>query len=125
MVCTQKVPSWYPLPLQSENTEGFVWTNDHTDWQTLEEPDAYATWVSESQSITCFRGWYIWGASSRIAVTVSASEVEKHATDSDCWVVVGDVVYDVTNFLADHPGGKKSDHALCRERCHGGVRYVS
>ncbi|CAE6968012.1 unnamed protein product [Symbiodinium natans] len=28
--------------------------------------------------------------------------------DSDCWVIVGDQVLDVTNFLADHPGGKKS-----------------
>merc|ERR1712083_535790 len=41
-------------------------------------------------------------------MSVSASEVEKHATDSDCWVIVGDDVYDVTNFLADHPGGKKA-----------------
>ena len=41
-------------------------------------------------------------------MSVSAEEVAKHKTDKDCWVIVGDQVLDVTNFLADHPGGKKS-----------------
>mmetsp|Transcript_117198 Transcript_117198/g.250439 ORF Transcript_117198/g.250439 Transcript_117198/m.250439 type:complete len:81 (-) Transcript_117198:137-379(-) len=39
---------------------------------------------------------------------VTEGEVAQHATEKDCWVVVGDQVYDVTNFLADHPGGKKA-----------------
>jgi len=33
-------------------------------------------------------------------------EVAKHKTEDDCWVAVGGEVLDVTNFLADHPGGK-------------------
>ena len=41
-------------------------------------------------------------------MSVSASDVSKHASDSDCWVIVGDEVYDVTKFLPDHPGGKKA-----------------
>ena len=41
-------------------------------------------------------------------MSVSAEEVAKHNKDTDCWVIVGDQVLDVTNFLADHPGGKKS-----------------
>jgi len=35
-------------------------------------------------------------------------DVAKHKTDKDCWVVVGDMVLDVTEFLPDHPGGKKA-----------------
>lgn len=36
------------------------------------------------------------------------ADVAKHNKESDCWVVVNGQVLDVTNFLPDHPGGKKS-----------------
>merc|ERR1712039_552408 len=42
------------------------------------------------------------------AMSVTETEVAKHSTETDCWCIVGDEVYDVTNFLADHPGGKKA-----------------
>merc|ERR1711976_534670 len=42
------------------------------------------------------------------AMSVTEEEVAKHSSDSDCWCIVGDGVYDVTNFLAEHPGGKKA-----------------
>lgn len=38
----------------------------------------------------------------------SLAEVGKHNKPDDCWVVVNGEVLDVTDFLADHPGGKKA-----------------
>jgi len=36
------------------------------------------------------------------------SEVEKHISETDCWIVVRGLVYDCTRFLEDHPGGPQS-----------------
>ncbi|KAF9887650.1 hypothetical protein FE257_009743 [Aspergillus nanangensis] len=36
-----------------------------------------------------------------------AAEVAKHTTPDSCWVILYGKVYDVTNFLAEHPGGAK------------------
>ncbi|KAH9208505.1 cytochrome b5-like heme/steroid binding domain-containing protein [Leptodontidium sp. 2 PMI_412] len=33
------------------------------------------------------------------------SEVQKHVSADDCWLVIKDVVYNVTDFLKIHPGG--------------------
>merc|ERR1712129_228157 len=41
-------------------------------------------------------------------ISVTAEQVAQHSSENDCRVIVGDDVYDVTNFLAEHPGGKKS-----------------
>ena len=32
-------------------------------------------------------------------------EVKKHIRDDDCWIVIHEHVYNVTEFLEDHPGG--------------------
>ena len=39
--------------------------------------------------------------------TFSMHEVAKHNTLDDCWVVINGSVYDMTDFLKDHPGGSK------------------
>ncbi|KAF7167542.1 hypothetical protein CNMCM6106_003051 [Aspergillus hiratsukae] len=36
-----------------------------------------------------------------------AAEVAKHNTPDSCWVILYGKVYDVTNFLSEHPGGAK------------------
>lgn len=38
----------------------------------------------------------------------SAEEVARHNSETDCWVIVKNVVLDLTNFLDNHPGGKES-----------------
>ncbi len=36
----------------------------------------------------------------------SMSEVAKHSIASDCWLVVDATVYNVTEYVTSHPGGK-------------------
>ncbi|KAL5521339.1 hypothetical protein ACEPAG_9263 [Sanghuangporus baumii] len=38
---------------------------------------------------------------------VSAEEIAAHSTRDSCWIIVHGKVYDVTDFLDDHPGGSK------------------
>jgi L-lactate dehydrogenase (cytochrome) len=38
---------------------------------------------------------------------ISAQEVSKHNKREDCWVIIHGKVYDLTNFLPEHPGGIK------------------
>lgn len=33
------------------------------------------------------------------------AEVQNHSSKDDCWVIIHDKVYDVTSFMAEHPGG--------------------
>eukprot|EP00009_Paramoeba_aestuarina_P005392 CAMPEP_0201509360 /NCGR_PEP_ID=MMETSP0161_2-20130828/2435_1 /ASSEMBLY_ACC=CAM_ASM_000251 /TAXON_ID=180227 /ORGANISM="Neoparamoeba aestuarina, Strain SoJaBio B1-5/56/2" /LENGTH=127 /DNA_ID=CAMNT_0047904287 /DNA_START=62 /DNA_END=445 /DNA_ORIENTATION=- len=35
----------------------------------------------------------------------SIEEVAKHTSKDDCWFIIEGVVYDVTKFLDEHPGG--------------------
>ncbi len=41
------------------------------------------------------------------------TDVAKHASASDCWVVVSGSVYDVTDFIPRHPGGSDKIVPLC------------
>lgn len=36
---------------------------------------------------------------------LNAAEVAKHGHRGSCWVIISGQVYDVTEFLPDHPGG--------------------
>jgi hypothetical protein len=38
-------------------------------------------------------------------VVLSAAEVAKHDSSSDCWLIIENKVYDVSEYLGTHPGG--------------------
>merc|ERR1712051_186027 len=40
-----------------------------------------------------------------VQMSFTQDEVAKHCSGKDCWCILGDDVYDVTKFLAEHPGG--------------------
>ncbi|XP_045471188.1 probable cytochrome b5 2 [Harmonia axyridis] len=40
-----------------------------------------------------------------LGVEITLEEVLCHDTRKDCWVVIYDRVYDITEFLDEHPGG--------------------
>ena len=44
---------------------------------------------------------------------LTAAEVAKHNTASDCWSVVGSNVYDLTPYVSSHPGGSAVIKAIC------------
>jgi cytochrome b involved in lipid metabolism len=53
------------------------------------------------------------GDDSQSLVGYSTADVAKHAVTSDCWIIINDGVYNVTAFLAEHPGGTRAIARLC------------
>lgn len=39
---------------------------------------------------------------------ISAHQVVEHNKPEDCWIVVEDEIWDVTDFAQEHPGGAAS-----------------
>ncbi len=39
---------------------------------------------------------------------IHRQEVELHCKEDDCWLILGSNVYDVTPYLAVHPGGRET-----------------
>ncbi len=61
------------------------------------------------------------------AGTYTSAQIATHAVESDCWASVGGNVYDLTSWVARHPGGSKAIISLCGidatskfEKVHGG-----
>ena len=48
--------------------------------------------------------------------TITKAEVARHSTSSDCWVIVGRTVYDMTSYLPRHPGGADEIAEWCGGR---------
>lgn len=56
------------------------------------------------------------------AASFSAAEVGKHASPSDCWTIIDGMVYDMTPFLNQHPGGSAAIAGLCGNDGTAGFR---
>lgn len=39
------------------------------------------------------------------SIPVTLADVAKHTTSSDCWMVISGKVYNVTEYIPQHPGG--------------------
>ena len=44
---------------------------------------------------------------------MTLAEVTKHAVESDCWAAIGERVYDLSDYAAEHPGGENSIVEVC------------
>lgn len=44
---------------------------------------------------------------------ITLEEVRSHNTQTDCWTVVGESVYDVTSFVSRHPAGSPAIKEMC------------
>ena len=44
---------------------------------------------------------------------ITADEVSQHASADDCWSIVDGVVYDLTQWIPQHPGGPQVIEAMC------------
>ena len=47
-------------------------------------------------------------AAHRAHKLISAEEVSQHQSRDDCWLVLDSIVYDVSPYMADHPGGAEA-----------------
>jgi cytochrome b involved in lipid metabolism len=47
------------------------------------------------------------GGRAGVELNFTAAEVRAHRTPESCWLTIGGMVFDVTGFLAEHPGGAK------------------
>lgn len=63
---------------------------------------------------------------------ISSATVASHTTKDDCWMIIGNSVYDVTRYVQNHPGGDeilrgcgKDATALFNSRRDGSERVGS
>lgn len=53
-------------------------------------------------------------ASAQTATTsFTTVEIGKHASSTDCWIIVSDKVYSVASYISMHPGGKSAISNFC------------
>lgn len=51
--------------------------------------------------------------SGQVNLVLNSVELAKHNKETDCWLLVSGKIYDVTNFIKLHPGGKRDILGNC------------
>jgi len=49
----------------------------------------------------------------RRLITLSMTELAKHSSSSDCWLLISGSIYNVTSYLPNHPGGAQRILQFC------------
>eukprot|EP01064_Diplonema_japonicum_P003283 TRINITY_DN12130_c0_g1_i3.p1 TRINITY_DN12130_c0_g1~~TRINITY_DN12130_c0_g1_i3.p1 ORF type:complete len:107 (+),score=9.43 TRINITY_DN12130_c0_g1_i3:54-374(+) len=62
--------------------------------------DAYAFMLDEAN-----QGGVVSRSETNKCRKISAAELAKHRSPSDCWIVLEEMVYDITRFAITHVGG--------------------
>jgi uncharacterized membrane protein len=52
-------------------------------------------------------------STSKVAGTYTSADLAKHASKNSCWSAVGGSVYDLTQWIAKHPGGQGVIEGMC------------
>lgn len=47
------------------------------------------------------------------AISLTLTEIGKHNSAADCWMIINTKVYDLTNYLRSHPGGPSAISPYC------------
>lgn len=53
------------------------------------------------------------GASATPSTTLNLATVSRHNSLKDCWLIISNKIYNVTSYLADHPGGVGAISPYC------------
>lgn len=51
--------------------------------------------------------------SNSVAIALTATEIAKHNSTADCWLIINNNVYDVSVYLNQHPGGRSTIAPYC------------
>ncbi len=93
-----------------------------TQSPSINEYDQYGSTSTEAALKTQeeidaqIKGGVATGGATTSTTQISAftlADIAIHATDSDCWTTIDGNVYNLTQFIAEHPGGKRAIMGIC------------